>query len=77
MRLETGTADYEKAIIVAVVAIMAYPVGLILLFGCLLLCARKDIISGRQTALSDAIAFLHRDCAWQGSKCRSIRFPMR
>ena len=59
--VECDTDDHDEAVGVAVVAIICYPVGLLLLFGTLLAYARRDIIAGRETPLAAAIAFLHKE----------------
>ena len=42
-------------------AVVIYPVGLVVLNASLLFCARKAITSKRETPLSKAIAFLHKE----------------
>ena len=63
VRIKQGSAAHTMAVTAAVVAIMLYPVGLLLLFGSLLLLARQAILSGIATDLSAAITFLHSDYA--------------
>ena len=46
---------------VAAVAIVVYPIGLLVLNACLLFCARKAIIAGEPTPLANAIHFLHSE----------------
>ena len=53
---------YEDEILpLAWVAIGIYPIGLIILNAVLLFCARKAIMSGRQTPLRRATEFLHKE----------------
>ena len=42
-------------------AVVIYPIGLVVLNASLLFCARKAIINKRETTLSKAIAFLHKE----------------
>ena len=51
----------DEVVPLAWAAIIVYPIGLIALNATLLGCARKAIINRRQTVLSTAIAFLHKE----------------
>lgn len=53
------TPEYAAAQAVALIAIIVYPIGLLLIFGALLFCARRSINSGKPTQLSKAISFLY------------------
>lgn len=53
--------EHMKVTIVALLAVGLYPVGLIILNGALLFCAREAILAGKSTTLSRATAFLHRE----------------
>ena len=55
------TPEHDRAIALAVVAIILYPVGLFVLTSALLYKARHDIRAGRATPISRATAFLHRE----------------
>ena len=59
--IECGTAAHDHAKALAWVAIVLYPIGLLVFNGALLLAARRAIISKKHTALSRATAFLHRE----------------
>eukprot|EP00966_Prymnesium_polylepis_P138517 3200459-Prymnesium_polylepis.1 len=59
IRCDTGEHNGAKGL--AAIAILMYPIGLIVLNAVLLYRARKAIRSNRPTALSNAIAFLHRE----------------
>ena len=61
VEIECGTGVHDGARALGLLAILLYPVGLLMLFGWLLYCARHDIRSGRKTPLSKAIAFLYRE----------------
>ena len=59
--IQCGTAAHDDASTLAWVAIVLYPVGLLVVNGALLFAARRAIMSKKPTALSCAIAFLHRE----------------
>ena len=59
VRIERGTSDQAAATGVAVLAILLYPVGLLVLMGGLLFRARAAIASGAETDLSNAIKFIY------------------
>ena len=59
--IECNTRRHHKAKGLASVAIAVYPVGLFALNAALLFRTRKDIYSGKQTTLSQATLFLHRE----------------
>ena len=59
--IECGKHAHHNVIALAWLAIGLYPVGLLVLTGTLLCCARSAIASRRATPLSTAIAFLHRE----------------
>ena len=70
VRIQKGSIAHTNATNAALVGIFLYPVGVLGLFGTLLLRARKDIIAQQQTNLSTAVAFLHseytaRFCYWE------------
>ena len=55
-------AEYDQVVLPLVwLAIVIYPVGLIVLNALLLFCARRAIIERRKTTLSTATAFLHKE----------------
>ena len=67
--IECGTGSHAQVQTLGYVAIIVYPVGLLLLFGVLLYTSRDEIKSGRQaTRLSKSIAFLYREyeTGWYG-----------
>ena len=67
--IECGTSLHVQAQVLGCVAILLYPVGLLIFFGVLLYTSRDDIKSGRQaTQLSKSIAFLYREytTGWYG-----------
>ena len=72
--IECGTDAHDAAWLLALLAIMLYPVGLFALFARLLYLARAGITSGRPTRLSAALAFLHREFEtrffWWGAHAR-------
>jgi len=75
VQIEHGSISHNRAVTLATVAVMLYPVGLLLLSGSLLHSARESIRMGRITALSTAISFLHGeyrpDCYyWEVRPCR-------
>lgn len=51
----------DEVLFMAWLAILIYPVGVLVLTAVLLILARKDIIARRPTPLSGALGFLHRD----------------
>ena len=59
VRIERGSAANAEATASAILAILAYPVGLLVVFGLLLHCASTAILTGRACELSEAIRFLH------------------
>ena len=59
--IQCHTAKHDEAIALAVITIIVYPVGLLVLFAGLLFCARRAITSNRPTPLSKATSFLHRE----------------
>ena len=59
--IECYTDDHTSAKALALLAIVLYPLGLLLLFARLLYLARGAITSGRPTPLSTALGFLHRE----------------
>ena len=61
VQVEYGSAAYDNVVAWAVVVIMAYPVGILVIFGALLFAARDAIMNKQPTALSESIAFLHRE----------------
>ena len=61
VQVEYGSAAYDNVVSWAVVAIVAYPVGILVIFGALLFAARDAIMNKQPTALSESIAFLHRE----------------
>ena len=67
--IECGTGSHAQAQVLGFVAILLYPVGLLLFFGVLLYISRDEIQSGRQaTQLSKSVAFLYREyeTGWYG-----------
>lgn len=56
-----GTPDHAAAQAAALLAILLYPLGLLLFFGLLLMLARSAIVADKPTRLSTAVAFLHRE----------------
>jgi len=59
--IQCGSAKHRDAKILAWIAIVMYPIGLLLIYGSLLFSARHAIMTNRPTALSRAIAFLYRE----------------
>ena len=59
--IKSGSPEDREAVAVATVAIVAYPCGLLVLFGGLLFRARRAITSGQESVLGTAIRFLHRE----------------
>lgn len=59
--IERGSREDARARSLAVIAIIAYPLGLLVLFGALLFRARHAIRMAQPSALSTAISFLHRE----------------
>ena len=59
--IQCHTAEHDEAKALAVVAIILYPVGLLVLNASLLYAARRAILTQRPTPLSRATAFLHRE----------------
>jgi len=59
--VECGSADHDEAVALASVAIGLYSAGLLAIHAALLHSARHAIVHQRPTALSRAIAFLHRE----------------
>ena len=58
---DAPSAEHDLVTAVAWLAIALYPIGLIVLNGALLLCARTAILKKKPTPLSRAIAFLHHE----------------
>ena len=56
-----GSTKHRTAQSIAIAAILLYPIGLFALNGALLFYARDAILSEKPTALSRAVAFLHRE----------------
>ena len=59
--IECGGAEHAHVKSVAWAAIGIYPVGMLVLNGCLLLGASPAILAEQPTALSRAVGFLHRE----------------
>jgi hypothetical protein len=59
--VKEGTDEYRDCIMLAAVAIGIYPLGIPLLYALLLYRARHAIQAGRDTSLSKALKFLHKD----------------
>ena len=59
--VQCGTDEHRRVKAVAIVAIVIYPAGLLILNTALLYSARHAILKRRPTALSQSIAFLHRE----------------
>ena len=59
--IKLGSAEHTRAMNVAILGIVLYPVGMPVFFGVLLWCAREAIVSGQPTPLSSATRFLHGD----------------
>ena len=59
--IQCGTDEHWRVKAVAIVAIIFYPVGLLILNASLLFSARHAIVKGRPTVLSQSIAFLYRE----------------
>mmetsp|Transcript_47421 Transcript_47421/g.83774 ORF Transcript_47421/g.83774 Transcript_47421/m.83774 type:complete len:521 (+) Transcript_47421:131-1693(+) len=59
--IQCHTAEHHVAQLLALVAIVVYPVGLMLVNGTLLLYARRVLIQRKPTPLSRAISFLYND----------------
>ena len=59
VRIQRGTEEYDWAWNAATIAIVLYPIGLLVLFGWLLFRAHHAITQRQPTALSTAIQFLH------------------
>ena len=55
------TPEHEDIVTIARVALIIYPVGLLFVYGALLISARKDIPHGRSAPLCRALAFLHNE----------------
>ena len=66
--IECRTADHNVATGLAWLAVVIYPIGLMVFNGVLLYLARKAITSGKETPLSRSIAFLYKEfdvtCFW-------------
>ena len=83
--IKCGSDVHMTSQALAVVAIIMYPVGLLLLFAWLLYLARPAIRSGQQSTLSKTIGFLHKEYspsffAWGDSgesKPHSLPDPLR
>ena len=61
VNIECDTEEHRSALTLAWVAIVMYPIGLIVLNGALLYTARHAIRSRSPTKLSLALAFLHSE----------------
>ena len=59
--IECGTVEHSKTKQIAWIAVIVYPVGILVLNGSLLFCARRAILSGKPTTLSRSLAFLYRE----------------
>jgi hypothetical protein len=59
--VECYSPEHDLIQSIATIAICVYPIGLMVLYGTLLGFARRTIQSGRRTALSVAISFLHQE----------------
>ena len=60
--IDCDSATYKHDVVLtAWAAVVIYPVGLVVLNASLLFCARKAIVSKRETTLSKAIEFLHKE----------------
>lgn len=59
--VDCDTSEYDEILRLAWLAIILYPIGLILLSASLLWRARRAILSARPTPLSRAIEFLHHE----------------
>jgi hypothetical protein len=76
---DASSAAHEEVKVLAVVAIVIYPLGFLVLTAGLLFCASTAIRAGKHTALSEATMFLHGEYEvayfWQAS--RRIESPCR
>ena len=61
--IECGTDEHAGVLMLAWVAVVVYPKGIMLFCASLLFCASSAILDGKATPLSHAIDFLHRECA--------------
>ena len=59
--IECDTAKHDRVRVLAWVAIVLYPIGLIVLNGSLLFMARRAILKERPSVLSRGISVLHRE----------------
>ena len=59
--IECGTDAHWRVKVVAIIAIILYPAGLLILSAALLFFARHAILKEQPTALSQSIAFLHQE----------------
>ena len=61
MEVQCYTPQHTRTRLLALVAIILYPIGQLALYATLLVSAHKAILSMRPSTLSTAIHFLHRD----------------
>jgi len=59
--IQVGTSKYDRARMLAWLAILLYPFGCLVLCATLLFAARRAILMGKPTALSRAISFLYQE----------------
>ena len=61
VRIQCGSDEHWRVKAVAIVAVILYPVGLLVLNAALLFSARNAILADRPTGLSRSISFLYRE----------------
>jgi hypothetical protein len=70
--VECNSSEHDHIKAVAWVALFVYAYGLVAFNAVLLFSAREAITSGPPTRISNAIAFLHRECTCLGSELGAI-----
>ena len=59
--IECYTSEHNAIRLLAMIAVLLYPVGLLVLNGTLLMAARSAILAEKPSQLSIAVSFLHRE----------------
>ena len=75
--IECGTPEHTSATMLAWIAVIVYPIGLMVLNLVLLIKARNAIINGKETPLSRSIAFLYREYDVQRGGLKHSLRPLR
>ena len=65
-----GTAEHTSVMAIAWVAVVIYPIGTMLFCATLIFKASPAIIAGKETSMTRATAFLHKEYEPTGTRLR-------